>query len=104
MASSMLQELSTRLPFFELSFEHLRSGGQLGFIVSSYAFAKRDFGKPLIENFFRTVPLQKVVDCSGLCSQVMGRQRVSYSARQCPLTAQFSPIRALLLFFPAGET
>jgi type I restriction-modification system DNA methylase subunit len=52
-------------PFFELSFGLLRPGGQLGFIVSN-AFAKREFGKPLVENFFPTVELQKVVDCSGL--------------------------------------
>jgi type I restriction-modification system DNA methylase subunit len=52
-------------PFFELSFGLLRPQGQLGFIVSN-AFAKRDFGKPLIEDFFPTVDLQKIVDCSGL--------------------------------------
>jgi len=52
-------------PFFDLSFGLLRHGGQLGFIVSN-AFAKREFGKPLIEDFFPTVDLQKVVDCSGL--------------------------------------
>jgi hypothetical protein len=52
-------------PFFELSFGLLRPGGQLGFIVSN-AFAKREFGKPLIEKFFPTVDVQKVVDCSGL--------------------------------------
>jgi hypothetical protein len=52
-------------PFFEMSFGLLRPGGQLGFIVSN-AFAKREFGKPLIEKFFPTVDLQKVLDCSGL--------------------------------------
>jgi hypothetical protein len=52
-------------PFFDLSFGLLRLGGQLGFIVSN-AFAKREFGKPLIEDFFPTVDLQKIVDCSGL--------------------------------------
>jgi len=52
-------------PFFGLSFGLLRRGGQLGFIVSN-AFAKREFGKPLIEDFFPTVDLQKIVDCSGL--------------------------------------
>lgn len=52
-------------PFFELSFGLLRPSGQLGFIVSN-AFAKREFGKPLVEDFFPTVGLQKVVDCSGL--------------------------------------
>jgi len=52
-------------PFFDLSFGLLRPGGQLGFIVSN-AFAKREFGKPLIEDFFPTLDLQKIVDCSGL--------------------------------------
>jgi len=52
-------------PFFELSFGLLKSNGQLGFIVSN-AFARRDIGKPLVEHYFPTVHLQKVVDCSGL--------------------------------------
>ncbi|MEW6209199.1 MAG: hypothetical protein AB1631_12585 [Acidobacteriota bacterium] len=53
-------------PFFDLSFSVLlRPGGQLGFIVSN-AFAKRDFGKPLVEKFFPNVNLQKIIDCSGL--------------------------------------
>jgi len=52
-------------PFFDLSFGLLRPSGQLGFIVSN-AFAKREFGRPLIEDFFPTVDLQKIVDCSGL--------------------------------------
>jgi len=52
-------------PFFQRSFGLLRPGGHLGFIVSN-AFAKREFGKPLVEDFFPTVELQKVVDCSGL--------------------------------------
>jgi hypothetical protein len=52
-------------PFFELSFGLLKPSGELGFIVSN-AFAKRDFGKPLVEAFFPSVDLQKVVDCSGL--------------------------------------
>lgn len=52
-------------PFFELSFGLLRPNGELGFIVSN-AFAKREFGAPLVEVFFPTVELQKVIDCSGL--------------------------------------
>lgn len=52
-------------PFFELSFGLLRKSGQLGFIVSN-AFATRDFGEQLVEGFFPTVRLQKIVDCSGL--------------------------------------
>jgi hypothetical protein len=52
-------------PFFELGFGLLRSSGELGFIVSN-AFAKRGFGKPLVEKFLSTVEVQKIVDCSGL--------------------------------------
>jgi hypothetical protein len=52
-------------PFFELSFGMLRPDGQLGFIVSN-AFAKREFGAPLVRIFFPTIELQKIVDCSGL--------------------------------------
>jgi hypothetical protein len=52
-------------PFLELSFGLLRNSGQLGFIISN-AFAKREFGKPLVEDFLPTVDLQKIVDCSGL--------------------------------------
>lgn len=52
-------------PFFEMSFSLLEDSGQLGFIVSN-AFAKREFGKPLVERFLATIALQKVVDCSGL--------------------------------------
>lgn len=52
-------------PFFVRGFGILAVNGQLGFIVSN-AFAKREFGQPLVEEFFPTVELQKVVDCSGL--------------------------------------
>jgi hypothetical protein len=52
-------------PFFELAFLLLKPAGQLGFIVSN-AFSKREFGRPLVEDFFPTVDLQKIVDCSGL--------------------------------------
>jgi hypothetical protein len=52
-------------PFFEMSFGLLRANGQLGFIVSN-AFAKREFGKPMVQSFFPTIRLQKIVDCSGL--------------------------------------
>ncbi|MFO7675136.1 MAG: hypothetical protein R6X12_02295 [bacterium] len=53
------------VPFFPLAAELLKPGGQLGYIVSN-AFAKREFGKPLVEKFLPTTDLQKVVDCSGL--------------------------------------
>jgi hypothetical protein len=53
------------VPFFPLGFGLLKKGGELGFIVSN-AFAKRTFGQPLVEQFFPTIDLQKVIDCSGL--------------------------------------
>lgn len=52
-------------PFFQRSFELIGSDGQLGFIVSN-GFTMRDFGRPLVEQFFPTVHLQKIVDCDGL--------------------------------------
>jgi hypothetical protein len=52
-------------PFFACSFDLLKPSGELGFIVSN-AFAKREFGRPLVEQFFSKVDLQKIVDCSGL--------------------------------------
>jgi hypothetical protein len=53
------------VPFFPLSFALLKSGGELGFIVSN-AFMKREFGQPLIESFFPRISLREIVDCSGL--------------------------------------
>jgi hypothetical protein len=52
-------------PFFARSFGVLAPAGELGFIASN-GFAKRDFGKPLVEDFFPAVGLRKFVDCSGL--------------------------------------
>ncbi len=80
-------------PFFELSFELLKSSAQLGFIVSN-AFAKRELGQPLIQKFFPTVELQKIVDCSGLTFPghgtptclVFGAKRIPESSRKVSLT------------------
>ena len=52
-------------PFFELGFGLLRARGELGFIVSN-AFAKRDLGRPLVEELLATREIQKIIDCSGL--------------------------------------
>jgi len=59
------QKFSLVAPFFQCSFGLLAPGGHLGFIVSN-AFAKREFGKPLVEDFFPSVDITKIVDCSGL--------------------------------------
>jgi hypothetical protein len=53
------------VPFFERAFQILRPRGHLGFIVSN-AFAKREFGKKLVEDFLPQHKLEEVVDCSGL--------------------------------------
>lgn len=53
------------VPFFERAYGLLAKDGSLGFIVSN-AFAKREFGKPLVEDFFSKVTIDEVVDCSGL--------------------------------------
>lgn len=72
-------------PFFDLSFGLLRPGGQIGFIVSN-AFAKREFGKPLIEKFFPTVDVRKVVDCSGLMFPGHGTPTcIVFGRNQAPL-------------------
>ncbi len=52
-------------PFFARSFGLLGPRGELGLIVSN-AFAKREFGEPLVEKFLPLLNLRKVVDCSGL--------------------------------------
>lgn len=52
------------VPFFPLATGLLRGDGQLGYIVSN-AFGTRAFGRPFVEQFFLTVNIQKVVDCSG---------------------------------------
>jgi len=53
------------VPFFERTFQILRPNGRLGFIVSN-AFAKREFGKTLVEEFLPNQTVEEVVDCGGL--------------------------------------
>ena len=59
------KEYQMAAPFIECSFTLLREEGQFGFIVSN-GFAKREFGRPLVEKVLRSIDVQKVVDCSGL--------------------------------------
>jgi hypothetical protein len=59
------KEYHLLIPFFPRAFGIMAADAKLGFIVSN-AFAKREFGKPLVEQFFPKVDLDKVVDCSGL--------------------------------------
>jgi hypothetical protein len=88
-------------PFFEMSFGLLRPGGQLGFIVSN-AFAKREFGKPLIETFFPIVDLQKVVDCSGLMFPGHGTPTcIVFGRHQKPVPG--SPIRVAAVLPGGGD-
>jgi hypothetical protein len=60
-----IQKFQLVSPFFQRSFGLLNQNGYLGFIVSN-AFAKQQFGRPLVEDLFSTIDLEKVVDCSGL--------------------------------------
>ena len=86
-------------PFFELSSDLLRKRGELGFIVSN-GFAKREFGKPLVEDFFPTVDLKKIVDCSGLSFPGHGTPTcLVFGANQRP--TQGSTIRNITIL-PGG--
>ncbi|GEM_PF-589991 len=88
-------------PFFEMSFGLLRQDGQLGFIVSN-AFAKREFGKPLVEVFFPTVDLQKVIDCSGLLFPGHGTPTcLIFGAQRKP--NESSPIRVAAILPGGGD-
>ena len=79
-------------PFFDLSFGLLRVGGQMSFIVSN-AFAKREFGKPLVEDFFPTVDLEKIVDCSGLMFPGHGTPTcIVFGARKVPTRTRRSAL------------
>jgi hypothetical protein len=88
-------------PFFEMSFSLLRPDGQLGFIVSN-AFAKREFGKPLVRDFFPTVDLQKVIDCSGLMFPGHGTPTcIVFGAQRKP--DERSPIRVAAILPGGGD-
>lgn len=88
-------------PFFELSFGLLRPNGQLGFIVSN-AFARRDIGKPLVQNFFPTVNLQKVIDCSGLLFPGHGTPTcILFGSQEKP--KENTPIRVAALLPGGGD-
>jgi type I restriction-modification system DNA methylase subunit/PAS domain-containing protein len=88
-------------PFFELSFSLLKPDAQLGFIVSN-AFAQRDLGQPLIEDFFPTVDLQKLVDCSGLLFPGHGTPTcLVFGAQRKP--DEKSPIRVSAILPGGGD-
>jgi len=63
--STAIQGFHLLVPFFERAFHILRPNGHLGFIVSN-AFAKREFGKKMVEELLLQNRLDEVVDCSGL--------------------------------------
>jgi type I restriction-modification system DNA methylase subunit len=88
-------------PFFEMSFGLLRPDGQLGFIVSN-AFAKREFGKPLVEDFFPTVDLEKVVDCSGLMFPGHGTPTcIVFGVQRKP--SEETPVRVTAILSGGGD-
>jgi hypothetical protein len=79
------------VPFFERAFQILRPDGHLGFIVSN-AFAKREFGKKLVEDFLPQYKLEEVVDCSGLMFPGHGTPTCIVFARAAkPSLAAVSP-------------
>ncbi|MFY7068462.1 BREX-2 system adenine-specific DNA-methyltransferase PglX [Nocardiopsis changdeensis] len=51
-------------PFTECAFSLARSGGYVGLLTAS-AFAKREFGRPLVERFLPTVQISDIIDTSG---------------------------------------
>ena len=56
------------VPFAELFFRLARSGSETaGYVgqINSNAFMKREFGKPLVEDFFARLDLSHVIDTSG---------------------------------------
>ncbi|MBI3850569.1 MAG: Eco57I restriction-modification methylase domain-containing protein [Verrucomicrobia bacterium] len=93
-------------PFFTLGFGLLRPSGQLGFIVSN-AFLKREFGKPLVEDYFETVHVQKIVDCSGLMFPGHGTPTCIVYGRQVssPQDADWMrlPVRVVAILPSGGD-
>ncbi len=63
--STAIKGFHLLVPFFERAFQILRVNGRLTFIVSN-GFAKREFGKKLVEEFLPGYSLDEIVDCSGL--------------------------------------
>lgn len=88
-------------PFFELGFGILKGEGQLGYIASN-AFAKRKFGKSLVESFLRTIELQKIVDCSGLMFPGHGTPTCLLFGRNAPPNRQ-TPIRVVGILPGGGD-
>lgn len=56
------------VPFMELFFDLARSGERPGWVgqITSNSFMKREFGKPLIEEFLARKDLRAVIDTSGV--------------------------------------
>lgn len=52
------------VPFTECVFDLARPRGRVGLLMAN-SFAKREFGKPLVEEFLPTVTVDEVVDTSG---------------------------------------
>ena len=85
------------VPFIVRFFELARSaGGRAGFtgLLVSNAFMKREFGRPLVEEFLATVDLTHVLDTSGAYIPGHGVPTVILLGRARPPTAQV--VRAAL--------
>ncbi len=89
-------------PFFARIFAGLlREDGQLGLIVSN-AFAKREFGRPLVEDFFPQINLQEIVDCSGLMFPGHGTPTCIVFSRVGP-PPEKNPIRVTAILPGGGD-
>ncbi|MGY6653633.1 BREX-2 system adenine-specific DNA-methyltransferase PglX [Amycolatopsis sp. TRM77291] len=71
-----------------------RSAGFVGQITAN-SFMKREFGKKLIENFFKTVQLSHIIDTSGAYIPGHGTPTVILVGRNHPYR-QNDPVRAVL--------
>ncbi len=88
-------------PFMEVAFSLLRPDGSLGYIVSN-GFAKREFGKPLVEHLISQIALQKVVDCSGLLFPGHGTPTCLIFAANRPAVGT-DPIRNVTILPGGGD-
>lgn len=88
-------------PFLQCGFELLKEVGELGYIASN-AFAKREFGGPLVNEYLPRIDIQKIVDCSGLMFPGHGTPTcLIFGARRKP--ANDAHIRAVITIMGGGD-
>jgi len=99
--TSLCRYVSVGLPIHGGSVSLLRPDGSLGYIVSN-GFAKREFGKPLVEHLISQIALQKVVDCSGLLFPGHGTPTCLIFAANRPAVGK-DPIRNVTILPGGGD-